>query len=164
MAVMEPHSVDGTAWYAFPTKDWLDPFDGDEPRTQWFFVNQNRLSRAWVAPEGDFEGHGLPVGEYPYDVFTNPRSCLFRMEKLAVVRGGRVLREWTATALRQERVPGSCAQFNGLYYVLQSGSPSLQPTDAGHISYETALAAAVEPDVPDRLVMVARMIAGESLW
>src|SRR4051794_10806850 len=102
--------------YAFPTADWLDPFDLDEGRTQWFFVNQDRLSRAWVAPTGaDAEWWGFARSEPLWEVFNNPRSCLYCLEKVAVVAEGRVLREWVPTPLTERAAPESCAQHNGLY-------------------------------------------------
>src|SRR6478672_6540758 len=92
MGAMAEDSVGTAIGYEFPTADWLDPFDVDEPGTQWFFVNQDRMSRAWIAPRGQDEWWGFARSEPLWEVFTNPRSCLYCLEKSAVVSGGQVLR------------------------------------------------------------------------
>src|SRR5947209_6715186 len=117
MSTMAENSEHTAIGYEFPTADWLDPFDIDEPRTQWFFVNQDRISRAWVAPADPDGGWGLAEGEPLWQTFNNPRSCLHCLEKVAIVSGGRVLREWAPTPLKEKAAAESCAQHNGFYFL-----------------------------------------------
>jgi hypothetical protein len=157
--------VHTTIGYEFPTADWLDPFEANEPGTQWFFVNQDRISRAWTAPPAQDKGWGFGKDEPMWDFFTNPRSCLYCMEKSAIVSGGQVLREWPSTLLQQERDPKTCAQHNGLYFVYTQAQQTFPVHEAaGYTSYEEALTEALTHRDPAARSMVARMMHGESLW
>ncbi|NUR30679.1 MAG: hypothetical protein HOV83_33315 [Catenulispora sp.] len=163
---MAENSLRTAIGYQFPTADWLDPFDLDEGRTQWFFVNQDRLSRAWVAPsEADADGWGFATSEPLWETFTNPRSCLYCLEKVAVVADGQVLREWVQTPLRDQACPESCAQHNGLY-LLHSRSEQQFPVHETlkYASYEEALTEALTGPKAGGMVMVARMMRAQSLW
>jgi hypothetical protein len=159
--------------FAFPTGAWWDPFDTDEPATQWFFGNQNRISRAWIAPTEADQGWGFTEEEdeqtWKWRVFTNPRSCLYCLEKSAIVAGGQVLREWPGSTLIQRRAPESCGQHNGLYVVYSQAQASFPVDEATkYAGYDDALAQALtesrDPRQAGARVMVARVVDAESLW
>ncbi|GAA2023757.1 hypothetical protein GCM10009839_21790 [Catenulispora yoronensis] len=162
MAEQFPGTVVG---YDFPTADWLDPFDVDEAATQWFFVNQDRLSRSWTAPTGPDQGWGFADDEPVWETFTNPRSCLYWLEKQAVVADGQVLREWSPTGLVRERNPSGCEQHNGLYFV-HSQPDRAFPIHEGpkFASYDDALAEALGRSGPRARILVAQMVDARSLW
>ncbi|GAA1991147.1 hypothetical protein [Catenulispora subtropica] len=151
--------------YEFPKADWLDPFDVDETRTQWFFVNQDRISRAWVAPTGEDAWWGFARSERLWDVFDNPRSCLYCLEKLVIVSGGQVLREWSPTPLRQQPAPKSCAQHNGLF-LLHGQEQQVFPVHEApkYATYDAALAEALADREAGRITMIARVNEAQSLW
>ncbi|NUP47939.1 MAG: hypothetical protein HOW97_11595 [Catenulispora sp.] len=154
--------------YEFPTANWLDPFDVDEAATQRFLVNQDRISRAWVAPVGDdrdARGWGFGADEPLREVFTNPRSCLYCLEKVAVVAGGQVLREWAPTAVTRPGDPNSCAQHNGLYFVYSRAQRVFPVHEAvKYADYDEALTEALAAQDDKVMTMVARMVDAESLW
>jgi hypothetical protein len=168
MSAMAENPVRTAVGYEFPTADWLDPFDVDEGRTQWFFVNQDRISRAWIAPAPTGDGEqwwGFARSEPLWEVFTNPRSCLYCLEKAAVVAEGAVLREWASTPLTQAPAPESCGQHNGLYLLYSQAEQEFPVHEAPkYASYEEALAEALASREPGRMTMIARMMEGQSLW
>lgn len=163
---MAENPVRTAVGYEFPTADWLDPFDADEARTQWFFVNQDRISRAWVAPAGvDEDWWGFARSEPLWETFTNPRSCLYCLEKVAILAEGQVLRDWTPTSLVQAPAPESCGQHNGLYFLHSQAEQHFPIHEAPkYTSYEQALAEALASWEPGRVTMIARMIQAQSLW
>jgi len=74
----------------------LDPFDVAEPRTQ-YALDARGLGRAWVAPQ-DAHAPFFGLDSADFDRKIQPGYKYVRiMEKLAVVSGGRLLREWTQT-------------------------------------------------------------------
>lgn len=151
--------------FAFPTADWLDPFDAAEPAVQWFFVNQDWISRAWIAPAAGDKGWGFSEDEPLRETFNNPRSCLYCLEKAAVVADGQVLREWEPTVLVQAPSPRSCAQHNGLYFVYSQAQADYPVHEAQkYATYDEALAEALANRQVEGRVMVARMVYAESLW
>lgn len=151
--------------YEFPTAGWLDPFDIDEPRAQWIFVNQDRISRAWVAPTDQDSGWGFAADESLYSVFNNPRSCLHCLEKSAVVSDGQVLREWSPTSHQHQTDPTWCAKYNGLFVVYAQTQQSLPIHEtAKYADYDKALAEALTAEAPVGNIMIARVVHGESLW
>lgn len=77
--------------------DGLDPFDVTEPRTQ-YVLDARGLGRAWVAPS-DPEARFYGLDEKDFDAKIQPGYKYVRvLEKLAVVSGGQLLREWPQTA------------------------------------------------------------------
>ncbi|WP_344883923.1 hypothetical protein [Allokutzneria multivorans] len=146
--------------FEFPAADWLDPFDVDEPRTQWFYVNDDKLSRAWIAPADGNASDALGDG-YHSGVFTNPRSCLYVLEKAAIVLGGSVVREWTPTASATPPVEKTCGQHNGRFYVHPQAQQHLRIHDG--VSYPTYAEALAAP-APEGLTVVARVLDGTSMW
>ncbi|WP_086825949.1 hypothetical protein [Allokutzneria sp. NRRL B-24872] len=146
--------------FEFPAADWLDPFDVDEPRVQWFFVNDDKLSRAWVAP-ADGNASGQLAEGYHSGVFTNPRSCLYLLEKAAIVVNGAVVREWTPTGSGTPAVEKTCGQHNGRFYVHARSERYLRVHDGtSYPTHEEALAVPAS----DHPVMVARVLDGMSMW
>ncbi|MFD1047617.1 hypothetical protein ACFQ1S_19790 [Kibdelosporangium lantanae] len=77
--------------YDFPITAKLDPFDLREPETQWL-LGMRAFSSAWKHTDpvalDDNEFHQRVLLPYTYG---------YLMEKLAVVAGGLLVREWPAT-------------------------------------------------------------------
>jgi hypothetical protein len=80
-----------TVRYDFPVTAKLDPFDLREPETQWL-LGMRAFSSAWK--------HTDPVAlndsEFSQRVL-QPYTYGYLVEKLAVVAGGLLIREWPAT-------------------------------------------------------------------
>ncbi|NUR63670.1 MAG: hypothetical protein HOV87_34175 [Catenulispora sp.] len=155
--------------FAFPTTNWLDPFDADEVATQWFFGNQDRISRAWIAPVEQDRGWGFTEEDKMWQFFNNPRSCLYCLEKTAIVAGGQVLREWPQVAPMRQGAPASCSQHNGLYVVYRQAQEVFPVSEATkYAAYDEALAEALAESLGTQnagaRTMVARLVSGESLW
>jgi hypothetical protein len=153
--------------------DWPDgggaPFDTSADETHWVLVAGSRFGRTW--PAGDRRDFGSTGPDFERRVPMGYKVIQLA-ERLAVVDGGRVEREWTETGLTatgyppvppvsdpyQHHVPGHTA--SGTYAALD-GQGGRRGSDGRwirhqHDSYAAALAEAVS--MKDRRVLVVSIL------
>lgn len=156
----------------------LDPFDVTEGRTQWF-VEARGFGRAWVA-----NGMDSPEVGQLYDRIPMGYRYLAIVEKLAIVSGGLLQREWAPTGeqaslgydyLDPYRVyyqsahpisPYDQSRWYEKAHTVDSpaGLPWMnEPLYFGAATYSAALLRALEqPPSPDSVFLVGRSLRHES--